>query len=121
MNLVSFALRRPISLLMVVVAVALLGFLALDRMSRDIFPDLGVPVLYVAQPYGGLDPPLRTHLPEWHHRLRPHQGIHRRPCQKQKPGCDHDSDVGGEPGQNPMQHGAHASLLSITRQVYHIS
>jgi hypothetical protein len=52
---------------------------------------------------------------------RPHQSIHRRPCQKQKPGCDHDSDVGGEPGQNPMQHGAHASLLSITRQVYHIS
>ncbi len=56
MNLVSFALRRPISLLMMVVAVALVGFLAVDRMSRDIFPDLGVPVLYVAQPYGGLDP-----------------------------------------------------------------
>src|SRR5467141_2298598 len=53
MNLVSFALRRPISLL---TAVALVGFLALDRMSRDIFPDLGVPVLYVAQPYGGMDP-----------------------------------------------------------------
>ena len=56
MNLVSFALRRPISLLTMVVAVALVGFLALDRMSRDIFPDLGVPVLYVAQPYGGMDP-----------------------------------------------------------------
>src|SRR6267378_369170 len=56
MNLVSFALRRPISLLTMVVAVALLGFLAIDRMSRDIFPDLGVPVLYVAQPYGGMDP-----------------------------------------------------------------
>src|SRR5437588_10060921 len=56
MNLVSFALRRPISLLTMVVAVALLGFLAIDRMARDIFPDLGVPVLYVAQPYGGLDP-----------------------------------------------------------------
>ncbi len=56
MNLVSLALRRPISLLVAVVAVALLGFLALDRMARDIFPDLGVPVLYVAQPYGGLDP-----------------------------------------------------------------
>src|SRR3954447_4735169 len=25
-------------------------------MSRHIFPDLGVPVLYVAQPYGGMDP-----------------------------------------------------------------
>src|ERR1700750_857979 len=55
MNLVSFALRRPISLLMGIVAAALAGFLALDRMQRDIFPDLGVPVLYVAQPYGGLD------------------------------------------------------------------
>jgi multidrug efflux pump subunit AcrB len=41
---------------MTIVAAALTGFLALDRMSRDIFPDLGVPVLYVAQPYGGLDP-----------------------------------------------------------------
>src|SRR6266852_6720091 len=56
MSLVSFALRRPISLLTIVVAAALLGFLALDRMSRDIFPDLGVPVLYVAQPFGGMDP-----------------------------------------------------------------
>jgi multidrug efflux pump subunit AcrB len=55
-NLVSFALRRPISLLMGIVATGLMGFLALDRMPRDIFPDLGVPVLYVAQPYGGLDP-----------------------------------------------------------------
>src|SRR5436190_4052059 len=56
MNLVSFALRRPISLLMMVVAAGLMGFLAVDRMSRDIFPNLGVPVLYVAQPYGGMDP-----------------------------------------------------------------
>jgi multidrug efflux pump subunit AcrB len=56
MNLVSLALRRPISLLTVVIAVALVGFLAVGRMSRDIFPDLGVPVLYVAQPYGGMDP-----------------------------------------------------------------
>src|SRR5580704_18142627 len=56
MSLVSFALRRPISLLTMVIAVALVGFLALNRMSRDIFPDLGVPVLYVAQPYGGMDP-----------------------------------------------------------------
>jgi len=56
MNLVSFALRRPISLLTMALAVALVGFLALDRMARDIFPDLGVPVLYMVHPYGGLDP-----------------------------------------------------------------
>src|ERR1700752_2173027 len=56
MNLVAFALRRPISLLAMVIAVAWVGFLALHRMPGDIFPDLGVPVLYVAQPYGGMDP-----------------------------------------------------------------
>src|SRR5260221_4160809 len=56
MNLVSFALRRPISLLMAIAATVLVGLLAIDRMARDIFPDLGVPVLYVAQPYGGFDP-----------------------------------------------------------------
>src|SRR6266702_992142 len=56
MNLVSSALRRPISLVVMVVALSLAGLYALDRMPRDIFPDLGVPVLYVAQPYGGMDP-----------------------------------------------------------------
>src|ERR1700737_4460258 len=56
MNLVSFALRRPISFLTMAIAVVFVGFLGVDRMSRDIFPDLGVPVLYVAQPYGGMDP-----------------------------------------------------------------
>lgn len=52
MHLVVFALRRPISLVVLVIAVALAGL----RMPKDIFPDLGVPVLYVAQPYGGMDP-----------------------------------------------------------------
>src|SRR5436305_11849703 len=56
MNLVSFALRRPLSLMVVVVAAILAGILAIQRMPRDVFPDLGVPVLYVAQPYGGMDP-----------------------------------------------------------------
>src|SRR5947208_3294634 len=56
MNLVSLASRRPISLLTMIVAAALVGLLALDRMSRDIFPDLGVPVLYVAQAYCVMEP-----------------------------------------------------------------
>src|SRR5215211_5895901 len=56
MNLVSFALRHPVTLVVLVVAAVLGGALALARMPRDIFPDLGVPVLYVAQPYGGMDP-----------------------------------------------------------------
>src|SRR6266852_5326407 len=56
MSLVSFALRRPITILVLVLASVLAGTMALTQMSRDIFPDLGVPVLYVAQPYGGMDP-----------------------------------------------------------------
>src|SRR5215471_16372280 len=56
MNVVSFALRRPISLLVAVVAIVLAGFLAIQRMPRDIFPELGVPTIYVAQTYGGMDP-----------------------------------------------------------------
>src|ERR1051325_6085926 len=56
MNLVSAALRRPISVMVIMIAVVLGSGLALGRMPRDIFPDLGVPVIYVAQPYGGMDP-----------------------------------------------------------------
>src|SRR6202521_1737684 len=56
MNLVSLALRRPVTILVLVLATVLTGILAVQRMPRDIFPDLGVPVLYVAQPYGGMDP-----------------------------------------------------------------
>ncbi|KAF2991528.1 efflux RND transporter permease subunit (plasmid) [Methylocystis sp. MJC1] len=56
MNLVSFALRRPITVVVLVVATVLMGVFATLRMPRDIFPNLGIPVLYVAQPYGGMDP-----------------------------------------------------------------
>jgi multidrug efflux pump subunit AcrB len=56
MNLVSVALRRPLTIVVLVMAVVMTGLLAIQRMPRDIFPDLGVPVLYVAQPYGGMDP-----------------------------------------------------------------
>src|SRR5437899_3418256 len=56
MNLVSPSLRRPITVIVAVIAVALGSVLALRRMPRDIFPTLGIPTIYVAQPYGGMDP-----------------------------------------------------------------
>src|SRR5438445_2485968 len=56
MNLIAFALRRPVTILVLMLAIILAGVLALERMPRDIFPDLGIPTLYVAQPYGGMDP-----------------------------------------------------------------
>src|SRR5258708_7065733 len=56
MKLVLAALRRPVSPLVAGLAVALVAFLALRRMPVDIFPNLGAPAIYVAQPYGGMDP-----------------------------------------------------------------
>jgi len=56
MNLVRFALRRPLTILVFAIALLIGAGLALQRMPRDIFPPLGVPTIYVAQPYGGLDP-----------------------------------------------------------------
>jgi len=56
MNLVQSAMRRPITIVVAVIALALGAFLALRQMPRDIFPALGIPTIYVAQPYGGMDP-----------------------------------------------------------------
>ena len=56
MNLVRLALRSPWAVLVLVVAVCLGAVLALQRMARDAFPPLGVPTIYVAQPFGGMDP-----------------------------------------------------------------
>jgi multidrug efflux pump subunit AcrB len=55
-NLVQPALRRPLTVVVIVIGLALGAVLALDRMPRDIFPTLGIPTIYVAQPYGGMDP-----------------------------------------------------------------
>ena len=56
MRLVLAALSRPIAVVIVLVSVALCAFLAAKRMSIDIFPRVGEPAIYVAQPYGGMDP-----------------------------------------------------------------
>jgi multidrug efflux pump subunit AcrB len=56
MTLVQAALRRPFTVIVLVIAGVLGSALALERMPRDIFPTLGIPTIYVAQPYGGMDP-----------------------------------------------------------------
>jgi multidrug efflux pump subunit AcrB len=56
MWLIRTALRRPITVLIAVIAIALCAILAVVRMRVDIFPDLNLPVIYVAQPYGGMSP-----------------------------------------------------------------
>jgi multidrug efflux pump subunit AcrB len=70
---ITTALRRPLTVMVVVLAIALGSFLAVGRsvceqlglpypaglprgMEVDIFPSLDLPVIYVCQPYGGMDP-----------------------------------------------------------------
>src|SRR3954469_7566114 len=73
MKLVLFALRRPLTVIVLIVALTLGAFLAVGNsifdqlglpypaglpkgMEVDIFPNLNLPVIYVCQPYGGMDP-----------------------------------------------------------------
>lgn len=56
MHLIIAALRRPITILVLMLGIALGAGLSISRMPIDIFPNLNLPVIYVAQPYGGMDP-----------------------------------------------------------------
>jgi multidrug efflux pump subunit AcrB len=56
MNPIVFALRHPFTVMVAILAIVLGSGLAVWRMKMDIFPSLNLPVIYVAQPYGGLDP-----------------------------------------------------------------
>jgi multidrug efflux pump subunit AcrB len=50
MWLIRAALRRPITIIVAVIGIALCAILAISRMKVDIFPKLDLPVIYVAQP-----------------------------------------------------------------------
>src|SRR5215467_4486103 len=56
MRFVFLALRRPVTVVIALIAIALCAVLAFQRMPMDIFPNVGEPVIYVSQPYGGMDP-----------------------------------------------------------------
>ena len=56
MNPIVFALRRPVTVMMLVLALGLGGSFGIYRMQKDIFPSLNQPQLYVIHNYGGMDP-----------------------------------------------------------------
>jgi multidrug efflux pump subunit AcrB len=56
MKLIIAALRHPITILVAVLAILFFSWLAVRNTKVDIFPKLGLPTVYVAQPYGGLSP-----------------------------------------------------------------
>src|ERR1700688_1583514 len=55
-RLIISALRHPVTILVVVLAIVFFSYLAISNSKIDIFPRLGLPTVYVAQPYGGLSP-----------------------------------------------------------------
>ena len=69
-NPIAWALKRPVTVLTLSVGLLLSGLLAISRMRVDIFPNLNLPVIYVCQPYGGMDPSqmegLLTNYYEYH-------------------------------------------------------
>ena len=56
MNLPQTALRRPLTIVVMVIAIALGSMLAWRQMPKDVFPEFNLPTIYVAQAYGGMDP-----------------------------------------------------------------
>jgi len=56
MNPIVFALRHPITVMVALAGLLVGGAFAVKGMKVDIFPALNLPVVYVAQPYGGMDP-----------------------------------------------------------------
>jgi hypothetical protein len=70
MRFVLSSLSRPVTVVIALAAVALCALLAVVRMRFDIFPPVGDPGIYVAQPYAGMDPAqmegYRTYCQEYH-------------------------------------------------------
>src|SRR5664279_2659942 len=56
MGLIRSALRRPISILVIVVGLFFFGVNAVRNIKIDIFPELNLPVIYISNPYGGFTP-----------------------------------------------------------------
>jgi len=56
MNLIRFALRKPISILVLVAGLFFFGIGAVKTIKVDILPKMNLPVIYLAHPFGGYTP-----------------------------------------------------------------
>ena len=56
MGLIKNALRKPITILVIVAGVFFFGVNAVRNIKIDIFPNLNLPVIYLSHPYGGFTP-----------------------------------------------------------------
>jgi multidrug efflux pump subunit AcrB len=56
MNIIKGALQKPVTVIVSVIAILFFSVMAIRTMKIDIFPKMGLPTIYIAQPYGGLSP-----------------------------------------------------------------
>lgn len=56
MNIIRLALRKPIAIMVVVMALAYFSYNVIKKVKVDIFPEIESPAMYIAMPYGGLSP-----------------------------------------------------------------
>ncbi|SCY22015.1 efflux RND transporter permease subunit [Flavobacterium caeni] len=56
MNLIKFALRKPISILVLVAGLVFFGIGAVRTVKVDILPKMNLPVIYIAHPFNGYTP-----------------------------------------------------------------
>ncbi|MBX3256596.1 MAG: efflux RND transporter permease subunit [Chitinophagaceae bacterium] len=56
MNLIKAALRKPVSVLVLVAGLFFFGIKAIDDIKVDILPKMDLPVIYIAHPFGGYTP-----------------------------------------------------------------
>lgn len=56
MNLIRFALRKPISIMVLVAGLFFFGIGAIKDIKVDILPKMNLPVIYIAHPFGGYTP-----------------------------------------------------------------
>src|ERR1700709_2203486 len=56
MNLIRLALRKPITILVLVAGLLFFCINADGNIKVDIFPDMNLPVIYISHPYGGYTP-----------------------------------------------------------------
>jgi multidrug efflux pump subunit AcrB len=56
MNIIKFALRRPISVMVLVLGLLFFGIKAAKDVKVDILPEMNLPVVYVAHSFNGYTP-----------------------------------------------------------------
>src|SRR5690606_21152410 len=56
MNIIKFALRKPIAIMVVVLSIAFFSYNTVKKINVDIFPEVELSTIYIAMPYGGLSP-----------------------------------------------------------------